>query len=276
MSSVPPYPLPNVDLIWRVAGHRSPEEFERSGRQSVHDIERALASVDARLSWFDRVLDFGCGCGRVLRWLDDLAAATELHGVDIDEEAIAWVRESLPFVQAHVGPHLPPLDFPDGHFDLIVNHSVFTHIDEAYQDAWLEELRRVAKPGGLVLLTVSGEHPFEGLESDWRRAGADPRRLRRRFEAEGIVYIEDDDWVGGPFPDFYHSTFHGPWYVFAHWRRWFEVRAYLVRGALDFQDLIVLRPRERAALQPLQDDGRSRRRPALLRRRRRSSGPTSA
>ena len=37
---------------------------------------------------------------------------------------------------------LPPLDYPDATFDLIFNHSVFTHIDEQYQDAWLAELLR--------------------------------------------------------------------------------------------------------------------------------------
>jgi SAM-dependent methyltransferase len=243
MNAAVPYPLPNLDLIWRVTGHRDDQLFESQGQQSVEDIERALASIGKQFSDFARALDFGCGCGRILRWLDHVTETTELHGVDIDSDAIAWVNENLPFVQAHVGPHLPPLDFPEDHFDLIFNHSVFTHLDENYQDAWLEELRRIATPDGVVLLTVAGEHPFEGFESTWREAHAEVSGYRREFEDRGIVYITDDGWVGGPFPDFYHSTFHGPWYVFKHWRCWFEIRAYLVRASLEFTDFVVLRPR---------------------------------
>ena len=51
-------------------------------------------------------------------------------------------------------------------------------------------------------------------------------------------------WVGGPFPDFYHSTFHAPWYIFEHWSKIFEIKAYVVRGSLDFQDLLLLRRRD--------------------------------
>src|SRR5829696_3702880 len=119
MAAAPPYPLPTLELIWRVSGHRDTLQFEDSGRRSVEDIEHALAVARAKFSDFGRALEFGCGCGRILRWLEPVTETTELHGVDIDAEAIAWVREHLPFVHAHLGPHLPPLDFPDEHFDLI-------------------------------------------------------------------------------------------------------------------------------------------------------------
>jgi hypothetical protein len=70
--------------------------------------------------------------------------------------------------------------------------------------------------------------------------GGDAHWVREALGRDGIVFVKDDVYVGGPFPDFYHSTFHAPWYVFEHWGRFFTVRGYLPRRALDFQDAVVL------------------------------------
>ena len=216
------------------------EHFNASGHRSLDEIERTLGGIGKSLEDSARALDFGCGCGRILRWLEPVSRGTELYGVDIDPEAIAWTQEHLPFAKTSVNQPLPPLDFPEAHFDLIYNHSVFTHIDESFQDAWLAELRRVTMPGGAVVLTVMGDHAFEGYERSCREAGVDPSPIRERFEELGILYIEEDSWKGGPFPDFYHSTFHKPWYVFEHWGQYLDLRAYVVRGSLGYQDTVML------------------------------------
>jgi SAM-dependent methyltransferase len=182
--------------------------------------------------------------------LKDVGEQIELYGTDIDADAIAWAQSHIPWAKCSVNNGLPPLEFPDGSFDLIFNHSVFTHLDENYQNAWLAELWRVAKPGGLIVLTVAGDHPFEGLLQSHRDFGADPSAIQEKFRKKGIVFIEDDSWVGGPFPDFYHSAFHAPWYVFEHWSRYFEIVAYKTRGSLNFQDQVLLRRRNELALPP--------------------------
>jgi SAM-dependent methyltransferase len=178
----------------------------------------------------------------VLRWLATLPHHGELVGCDIDAEAVSWVRNNVRGARVVVNDSRPPLAFAADTFDLVYNHSVFTHLPEGYQDAWLAELSRVTKPGGTLLLSVSGDHPFAGFLESWRTAGVDPSHWEALYREKGLVYIEEDGWRDGPFPDFYHSTFHAPWYVFEHWQRFLKIRAYLVRGALDFQDLVVLEP----------------------------------
>ncbi|MDQ6852402.1 MAG: class I SAM-dependent methyltransferase [Actinomycetota bacterium] len=234
------YPLPSEELMHRVAGDGDGARFLEIGERSARQIDQVLAAVGRSLGEFGSILDWGCGCGRIIRWFDDLAAKTSLYGVDIDEQAITWCDQNLPFATFSVCQPQPPLEFPDGHFDLVFNHSVLTHLDERFQDFWLAELRRVTRPGGIVLLSVHGEYAFSVTEDAERNAGADPRPWRERLERDGILFVADDAHIGGPFPEFYHSSFHAPWYVFSHWAQYFNVRAYLPRADLDFQDIIVL------------------------------------
>lgn len=244
LASLPDLPYPGDELVWRVTAQLNREAFLESGRRSVRDIEAVLAVIGKRLPSYPRILDFGCGCARVLLWLKQLAATCSLHAVDIDELAIRWGQEHLPYVSFQVNKPLPPLDYPDGFFDLVYSVSVFTHIDETYQDQWLAELSRITKPGGTLVLSVHGELPFrkfEGAAHDEH----DPSPLRRTLDREGFLFVEDDMWLGSAFPDFYHTSFHRPWYVFDRWSRYFTIKAYVPEGCDDFQDFVLLeRPSE--------------------------------
>ncbi len=99
-----------------------------------------------------RILDVGCGTGTMLSYL---AAYGKAQGVDIDEEAIGYCRErGLTDVRLGAAETLP---FEDGSFDLVTALDVVEHLDEDV--AALREIRRVLRPGGMLLLTVPA-HPF--------------------------------------------------------------------------------------------------------------------
>jgi SAM-dependent methyltransferase len=208
---------------------------------SANDLEKVLSFAGVRLAEAERVLDFGAGCGRIMRHLAPIADRVELHGCDIDPDAIAWSAANLPFATFTCNEGLPPLPYPDGYFDVIVNHSVFTHLPEDYQDAWLGELGRVTRPGGHLALSVAGLHAFEGLVKSYLEWPTDPSEIQRVMREEGFLYIADDSWTGSTFPDFYHSAFHSPDYVMRHWSKYFTVLGYFPRAALEFQDIVLLR-----------------------------------
>lgn len=236
------FPIPAEELRWRVTGNRGPESlFRETGRASLNDLETALRLTGRTIDSFDSVLDFGCGCGRVIRHMAGVGAQTSLHGCDIDADAVAWAAESLPFARFSKNEGLPPLPYDDDAFDLVVNHSVFTHLPEDYQDSWLEELRRVVRPGGFLLLTVAGPHAFSELVKAWLEHPADPSPMQQTMQEKGFLYIADDSWQGTCFPEFYHSAFHTPNYVVDHWGRYLTVLAYLPLGALRYQDMVLLR-----------------------------------
>jgi ubiquinone/menaquinone biosynthesis C-methylase UbiE len=105
----------------------------------------------------DRILDLGCGSGRMIRHLRHLADACEIWGADISAPHIAWCRQHLSppfhFVTTTKVPHLP---FEDRSFAFIYCGSLFTHIDDM-ADAWLLELQRVLRPGGRLYVTIHDE-----------------------------------------------------------------------------------------------------------------------
>ncbi len=234
-------PVPGPYLRFRVAGDYGIEWFHLSGRESRLAFERALTSAGRSLTDFRSVLDFGSGCGRILRWLDDLTPRAQLFGVDVDGAAVRWCKRHLPYARVQKTSPLPPLPFSDGTFDLIYSHSVFTHLDERYQDRWLSELRRVLKDGGFLLATVNGERPFRSF-FDTNPEHPGMIAYRETLTSSGFLFVSDDNWKG-IFPDFYHSTFHTKEYVREHWSRFFEILGYHESAMLDLQDIVVLEKR---------------------------------
>ncbi|MGH9151879.1 MAG: methyltransferase domain-containing protein, partial [Acidimicrobiales bacterium] len=242
-----PYGAADADLEWpgdelvsRVASGEDRAAFFESGRQSVRDMRAVLGLVGRDLGSYRSVLDFGCGCGRILVHLERLADTAAVFGCDIDARAIRWASEHLPWARLAVNRPQPPLPYDDATFDLVYNHSVFTHLDEEHQDLWLAELRRVARPGATLLLTVHGDKPLADFEVASRNAGGDPAAVMAEVERTGISYIDHDSFTGGPLGDAYHSTFHAPWYVMEHWSRFFTIKAYVPQRSLGFQDVVLL------------------------------------
>jgi len=163
-------PLPPRRLMVRVAGTADPDWFLRSGRAAYDAI------VDhVPLEAIDSVLDFGCGCGRVTRWWASFPG--EVAGSDLSRPAVEWCRANLPFARFETNGLAPPLPFADASFELVYALSVFTHLTEPLQLAWRDELRRVLKPGGLLLLTTHGRSYLPRLSD----------HERERFEAGELV-----------------------------------------------------------------------------------------
>jgi SAM-dependent methyltransferase len=244
-------PLPPDELIDRVVSGFSNDEAEQhralfleTGKRSFEDFEAALAAVGDSFSKHDRILEFGCGCGRIMRWMEAVAETGKLIGTDIDARAVEWAATNISFARFDVNDGLPPTRYADGEFDLILNHSVFTHLDANYQDQWLSELQRITAPGGKLVLSIHGDHAFQTSEQQLAPASRERREWRAQLERDGMLFVAEDTYVGSAFPDFYHTAFHAPWYVFEHWSRWFDVLAFLPRSSLDFQDQVVLRRRQ--------------------------------
>lgn len=105
-----------------------------------------------------RLFDWGCGPARVVRHLPAIAGpGWEVYGADYNRETIEWCSRHIPEVNFSVNAVTPPLPFDDNFFDALYGISIFTHLSEENHQRWRQELLRVMKPGGILLLTTQGE-----------------------------------------------------------------------------------------------------------------------
>ena len=221
--------VPPTSLRYRVHGSPSMDGFLKVGKRCSEDIEAALGKVGRNLDSFGDILDFGCGCGRTLIWFADRSRSARWYGTDIDAEAVSWCRDNLDFAEFGVNGPFPPLEYASGAFDLVYAISVFTHLDEGYQFRWLEELKRITRPGGIVLLTVSGRRVWRGL----------PEEHVADIKKKGFKFVASNT-AKGIFPEWYQNAYHTKEYVLDRYSEYFDVLNYIPRGMSNRQDVVVL------------------------------------
>lgn len=157
-----------------------------------------------------RVLEWGCGPARIIRHLPQkLGPDWDVHGCDVNQRTIEWCAASLPGITFTAHEANPPLPFPSQSFDCIYAVSVFTHLPDAAHAAWARELRRIIKPGGLLMCTMNGD-------------AARPLLLPR----EARCYDRDELVVRGGVSNGTrcYLAFHPPRYVRHELLREFEIR----------------------------------------------------
>jgi SAM-dependent methyltransferase len=193
-AAVPPgaaRPVPPRDQwISRKYG-TTPEEYLASGQRDTREMLDVLDGAGVSIDALGHILEFGCGDGRMIRWLEHLAGDREVWGTDIDAGRIIWCKQNLSppfrFITTTTVPHLP---FEDRHFGFIYAGSVFTHIDDL-ADTWFAELRRILRPGGKLFVTVhlkddiallNAKYPDSGLAKLLRGHPEYDRFLRSDFD----------------------------------------------------------------------------------------------
>ena len=222
--------LPPAELMVRVTGVASPEHFLAGGALGRDVITAVLARNGVTMAQLGAVLDFGVGCGRVARHWAELPA--EVHGCDYNPVLVEWCRRNLGHVRAAVNRLQPPLPYDDARFDLVYALSIFTHLTEPQQRAWIAELRRVTRPGGHVLFTTHGPTMRFG-DPHWPTPA-----IRARLDAGELVVVLPDHAGRNAC-----TALHPPIWVERHMLEGFELCEYAAGGATmnGGQDLFLLR-----------------------------------
>ncbi|MGH9343239.1 MAG: class I SAM-dependent methyltransferase [Terriglobia bacterium] len=218
-------PVPQAVLRMRVAGTGDFDWFLESGARAAAGIRSALSRYGAAPEQINGILDFGCGCGRVVRrW----AGVSGVHGCDLSAEAVAWCRANLGFAQFATNGPEPPLRYAGESFDFVYALSVFTHLAGCQQHAWMRELHRVLRPDGLLLITTHGIGFVDHLSTS----------ERERYDAGNLVVR----WKGVAGSNMC-SAFHPEPYLRGPFSSGFELLEFKPEGAAGNppQDQILLR-----------------------------------
>jgi SAM-dependent methyltransferase len=191
---------------WDIHSEHPGQVFEQRGTEQWQLVKSLLPDGMTNLAG-KRILDFGCGVGRILRAAVRDADAAEFAGCDIHLPSVRWLQNDLRGrARIFQTDDWPPIEAPDGHFDVIYAFSVYTHLVDSWS-AWLLELRRVLKDEGVLIITVfgPGHTSFAG------------EPISEEIIGMNVLYPSASWDVGGPL------IAHSEWWLRAHWGRAFEI-----------------------------------------------------
>ena len=143
-----------------------PEVFHHHPRGVVRWVEHRRASAvinSVNANPEDRILDVGCGAANILAQLP----RGKRLGVDLSRFMVERARERLKSDAEVMLGDAEQLPFPSQSFDRVIASSLFSHV--LHPDKVAAEIKRVVKPGGRIIVSVSDEAQIEkGLR--WAKA----------------------------------------------------------------------------------------------------------
>jgi SAM-dependent methyltransferase len=231
---VPDVPIPPADLIWTTQGNHDPLSYKALGFRYYRQL---LDAVARHRDWrsIGRVLDWGCGSGRVAANFLAAPDGPRVCGCDIDAAAIAWCAANLPNGEFRLLQGFPDLPYPDASFDLIIAFAALMPFGPDELALLFPELKRVLAPKGLLVASL------QGLYSAAIRFLPEVVAEKTRV---GFLNGSQHDSLHPPPPElnkFYRGGFYwAPDFVAREWSKYFHVLEY-GEGAINFdQDLVVM------------------------------------
>ncbi len=205
-------------------------------------VIEALAHAGVSLEQVRGGLDFGCSSGRVVRALHAVHPEIHWYGCDPNAPAVAWAAENLPSIEFFVNGDAPPLPLADGALDLAYAISIWSHFAPALGLRWLEEMYRLIRPGGCLVLTTHGLAAVAYYAQHGLRTPQQSQEIADALYREGCWYApefgEEGDW-GVVNPDWGTAFLTPEWLLAQLCPRW-RVLEFAPGRNQDNQDVYVL------------------------------------
>jgi SAM-dependent methyltransferase len=147
---LPEMPAPELQVIWNGTSGLELAAQSSAFYERLREIQRTHGAQPLEQT---RVLDFGCGWGRLTRFLARDVERGRLFGCDLSPILDVARQNRVPAMLA--ASEFVPERVPfDERFDLAYAFSVFTHLSEHAHEASLNALHAAIRPGGLLAATI--------------------------------------------------------------------------------------------------------------------------
>ena len=199
-------------------GGTTPEQlavYTRIGVGAWQLIADALQLTGRRPADVTRLLDYGCGYGRVLRAIVQQVDPRRIDVFDVDPAAVRFCAAE--FGVTGLGFERP-WDFssiPFRRYDCIWAGSVFTHLSAEFAREMLAQLGGLLAPGGVLVFTTHGDEALRRAETGFfePRITALSSRIGEEYAARGFFFVpyEDADFAMLPFDFARRADFGMTW-----------------------------------------------------------------
>ena len=139
----------SYDAMHRNSIRASGEEPDYFAAYKAAYIARALEQ--RRHAELD-VLDFGCGIGNLTPHITRELPCAKVCGVDPSTASVDMARAAYPGIARFDPINGWVIPHADSMFDVVVAACVFHHIAPADRSVWMQEIRRVLRPGGRLFV----------------------------------------------------------------------------------------------------------------------------
>jgi len=170
--------------------HASPDEVasyaERAGNV-IANIEASLGAGGRSFEDVERWLDFGCGYGRVTRFLVERVPPDRVWASDVIHEGVEFCRSEFGVHPLHSQPDLEALELEP--FDCIYAISVLSHLNERNSRALLRLFGDSLRPDGIAMFTTHGRRSLENPGLYGAEFGERRKEIARAVAARGMTFV---------------------------------------------------------------------------------------
>jgi 2-polyprenyl-3-methyl-5-hydroxy-6-metoxy-1,4-benzoquinol methylase len=216
-----------------------------TGSHGIVLMEQSLAFVNTLASGYEeitgkaiqntKILDFGCGWGRIIRLLYKYVSFENIYAVDPWDQSIELCREYGVKANIALSDYVPrELPFEQA-FDLIYAFSVFTHLSEKTASIVLATLRNYIVDTGLLVITIRPKEYWQ-----FHQGGIRAAEMIQVHDEKGFAFIPHNrPPIDGDIT--YGDTSLSLSYIAEHFPQWKLVKS-VINPIDSFQVILFLRP----------------------------------
>ena len=170
--------------------HASAEEVASYGERAgnvVANIEDSLAAGGRTYDDVERWLDFGCGYGRVIRFLVDHVPAHRIWASDVIHEGVDFCASEFGVHPLYSRADLEALELEP--FDFVYAISVLSHLSERNSRAMLRLLGDAIPARGIAMFTTHGDRALENPGLYGAEYGERREEIARAVAAHGMTFL---------------------------------------------------------------------------------------